>query len=181
MGGTAKCIVCKGPIVGRHPSGTCGLACYHKNYKRNNKAKFAGYHKKNYPKNKDRWNANKRSRYKADPVYREKIRVNINKWRAANRVRYRASTNAMLLREKRIVIAMLGGKCVCCGLTAWWCLTIDHIRPLRGRPRPRRQGFIHGLITGRIPPDNLQVLCSGCNMSKGTGTRCRLNHRITNA
>ena len=74
------------------------------------------------------------------------------------------------------VFAAYGGKCACCGESDQRVLTIDHIKPLRGRARKdaykqaRREGF---------PRAKFQVLCLNCNMLKGAGAACTHGQQIT--
>ncbi|HZH31172.1 MAG TPA: hypothetical protein VEY11_10450 [Pyrinomonadaceae bacterium] len=50
-------------------------------------------------------------------------------------------------------------------------LTIDHIRPLKGKKR-RPRIYQHLLAQGCPRDSNYQVLCLKCNMLKATGAEC---------
>jgi hypothetical protein len=67
------------------------------------------------------------------------------------------------------VFEAYGGRCACCGESHPQALTLDHVRPLKGRKRPKdayklavREGF----------PATFQVLCLNCNQLKGAGEAC---------
>lgn len=85
----------------------------------------------------------------------------------------RAKNNALRVkrtqRTRQAVIEKYGGKCVCCGLSDWRFLTIDHINNDgasehgggRGRPRSFYSNLLK--IDRRV---DLQVLCANCNCAK---------------
>jgi hypothetical protein len=79
-------------------------------------------------------------------------------------------------REK--VLAHYGQWCACCKSTER--LQIDHIAG-NGREHRKELGkpggtsFYQWLIKNDYP-EGFQTLCLRCNLSKGTGERCRLNH-----
>lgn len=60
------------------------------------------------------------------------------------------------LRLRYLTIRRYGGKCQCCGQrpTYWNPLNVDHIKPVSRFPWLR------------LDPENLQVLCSECNIGK---------------
>lgn len=69
--------------------------------------------------------------------------------RAAPGQGYTASDVLRLLRQQ-------SGRCAHCQRPVWVVFHVDHIHPLaRG---------------GYNEPSNLQILCPGCNLSKGAGT-----------
>jgi hypothetical protein len=88
---------------------------------------------------------------------------------------------ACLIRDaanKAAVFDHYGRACACCGATD--DPTIDHIHGggrvhRRQVGRPYSNGFYAWLIRERFP-DDFQTLCLPCNISKGTGTACRIDH-----
>ena len=85
--------------------------------------------------------------------------------------RYRLN-NAKIFKLK--VLKILGSKCACCNIKQWWNLTVDHIKPT-GK-RPKITDYYKQLTNGKHETKNLQILCYGCNLSKGQYTHCNLRH-----
>ena len=78
--------------------------------------------------------------------------------------------------EKRIkVLLLLGNKCICCGVTEWWNLQLDHIKPQTNN-RMQSVTVYTKILKGELNKEDFQILCRGCNISKGTTNTCRLNH-----
>ena len=69
------------------------------------------------------------------------------------------------------VFTAYGGAGACCGESHFDALTIDHIRPLKGKRR-RHRIYQHLLALGCPRDGNFQVLCLNCNMLKGTLAEC---------
>ncbi len=67
------------------------------------------------------------------------------------------------------VFEAYGGACACCGENHPQALTVDHVRPLKGRRRPKD---VYKLIVREGFPSDYQVLCLNCNQLKGTGEAC---------
>lgn len=67
------------------------------------------------------------------------------------------------------VFEAYGGRCACCGESHPRALTIDHVRPLKGRRRPKD---VYKLIVRFGFPPDYQVLCLNCNQLKGAGEAC---------
>ena len=71
---------------------------------------------------------------------------------------------------KRRAMQRLGGACTCCGVTELDFLTIDHINNDGGEQRkagqPSGQDLYRLIANAEHPPEDLQVLCWNCNMSK---------------
>lgn len=72
-------------------------------------------------------------------------------------------------KQKEIVVAAYGGKCVCCDETQIKFLTIDHINN-NGTEHRKKIGVLKGgtpmldwLIKNNFPRDNFQLLCFNCN------------------
>ena len=97
--------------------------------------------------------------------HKEYARAHPEKGREAS-ARYRAKRRIHNPQNDRLrLIKSLGARCACCGETVWWNLTIDHIVP-------KSRG-------GKDVRSNLQVLCWGCNKSKGRHYHCQLDHSLT--
>jgi hypothetical protein len=67
------------------------------------------------------------------------------------------------------VFEAYGGACACCGESHPRALTVDHVRPLKGRRRPKD---VYKLIIREGFPASYQVLCLNCNQLKGAGEAC---------
>ena len=67
---------------------------------------------------------------------------------------------------RRTVYDHYGGKCACCGESAYNFLTIDHINGDGNRERKRGEAFMRDIQRSGYPTD-LQVLCYNCNCSRG--------------
>lgn len=78
-------------------------------------------------------------------------------------------------RIKKEIITKLGGKCVCCGVSEWWNLTIDHIKPTRISKTGYNSDWWQKLYFMK-DLSSYQCLCFGCNSSKGVREKCTLNH-----
>jgi len=99
-------------------------------------------------------------------------------WAVAHPDRQRVHNRRWYERAREAVLDHYGRECACCGATE--LLTIDHMngdganhrRQLRSNDPSkvwswlRRNGF----------PAGFQTLCNPCNVSKGTGPSCRLDH-----
>ncbi|MDE1814715.1 MAG: hypothetical protein KGH87_08915 [Thaumarchaeota archaeon] len=77
------------------------------------------------------------------------------------------------------LINEMGGKCVCCGLTQWWILTLDHIIPIKGKNREHSYKLYYKLLKDLELRKDFQIMCYGCNSSKNDGEKCTLNHYIS--
>lgn len=102
-------------------------------------------------------------------------------WHSIPEVRKRQLELAKMRKYKLKIklLNRLGGKCVCCGvgMEQWWNLTFDHIKPqlikIKGDNYTSDwwQSLIH--IVDLSP---FQILCFGCNSSKGKREECTLPH-----
>lgn len=101
---------------------------------------------------------------------------------AANRQAYLQYARDYAAALKAQVLAHYGTACACCGSAD--DPTVDHIN---GDGRQFRESLIGGNKGGGMAvyrwiiandfPEDLQTLCRSCNRSKGTGERCRIDHR----
>ena len=82
--------------------------------------------------------------------------------------------------RKIALVEILGGKCRCCGVTEWWNLNLDHIIPVSKTKQKRISAAVYykNLLNGTLTLDNIQLLCSGCNGSKGNRKKCNLDHGL---
>lgn len=93
----------------------------------------------------------------------------------AQRRRYRVRRQA---RDREQVFAHYGTTCACCGTADG--LTIDHASG-NGAEHRREMGNRGGyrtyrwLVMNGFPP-GFQSLCEPCNLSKGRGAACRIDH-----
>ncbi|WP_428323690.1 hypothetical protein [Nitrosopumilus sp.] len=88
--------------------------------------------------------------------------------------RYRLDT----CKAKIKLLKIMGGKCVCCGLTQWWILTIDHIKPVKKDKRIDSRSLMFKLLKNPEMRKDFQVMCYGCNNSKNTGEKCNFDHNL---
>ena len=131
---------------------------------------------------------------------RAKSRINVRRWkekypernRAAQarayqkrytnfecRARHLAREKEYRRRLKMEVIAAYGGKCACCGETAFEFLSIDHIdgrlvHERRGRTRYQFDGIhlYRRLKSEGWPKDRYRLLCMNCNFAVGKYGYC---------
>ena len=83
-----------------------------------------------------------------------------------NRTTRIASMRVRYQNERQIVVARLGGKCVCCGETEPLFLTIDHVmNDGYAMPRASYNRMSRWLIKNDFP-DGFQLLCMNCNHGK---------------
>ena len=85
----------------------------------------------------------------------------------------------VIKRQREIkfqILDCLGWKCACCGVTEWWNLTLDHIKPtFDAKTRSRVTKKILNHILNH--PEEYQTLCWGCNNSKSNRERCTIDHK----
>ena len=100
-------------------------------------------------------------------VYRDYVRRHYFKHREVKNER-RREWSAKL---RDIVYAHYGNHCVCCGETEPTMLTLDHVNEDGGsqrriRPEMRWAKHLHAWLIKNGFPDDMQVLCYNCNISK---------------
>ena len=81
--------------------------------------------------------------------------------------------------KRRIkLLSRFGSKCICCGTTDWWNLTIDHIIPINRKNDKDNFDNQWKKIAVLDDLSEYQCLCYGCNNSKSRGTKCRIKHTL---
>jgi len=151
--------------MGRRPN-------YHKEYQELNKEKIKEYGKQYRLKNKEKileqqGKYRKENRDKVNEYYRNYTKQNKKHISKRNRERD--------YDIKKQLINEMGGKCVCCGLTSWWILTLDHIKPVKKQRRGQYRTFILKLLNNPNMRKDFQVMCYGCNNSKNIGDKCLIH------
>lgn len=91
-------------------------------------------------------------------------------------LKYRKDYRDCSHRSRIKLIQIMGGKCICCGITEWWNLTIDHIIPVKTQKREDGKTLIRKLIKDSELRKDFQILCFGCNGSKNSYEKCQLDH-----
>jgi hypothetical protein len=108
-------------------------------------------------------------------------------WREANAEQKKQMDKAFHERRRGELLAAIfghyGTACACCGITE--NLTIDHINgdgaehraslAAAGATNVTGQAFYRWLVRSGFP-EGYQTLCMPCNVSKGIGAQCRLDH-----
>ena len=81
------------------------------------------------------------------------------------------------IRDKKIAVDMLGGKCVRCEIDNIIVLQFDHIKPVL-RKEPQGSVFmVRQIVAGKVDLSTLQVLCANCHAIK-TYKEDRILNRI---
>jgi len=86
-----------------------------------------------------------------------------------------------ILKNRKMKIEIIknrGGKGICGGLTQWWILTFDHIKPIKGHNRLNTLVLLWKLYKNKELRKDFQVMCFGCNASKYTNECCGLDHTL---
>ena len=108
---------------------------------------------------------------------RETDRENSRRWRAENPEKRRAQHRRERDQLRNQVFAHYGRACACCGTTER--LTIDHIDGRTGNQHLMSIGgpgrYYTWLIANGFPA-GFQTLCIRCNVAKGAGLTCPLDH-----
>lgn len=103
--------------------------------------------------------------------------INDRKNRLKIQIEYDKKSRLRRYNERKKLFKIMGNKCICCKITEWWNLTIDHIKPLNDtKKRISPAILIPILLKNRILIKKYQILCFGCNTSKHTGKECVLIH-----
>ena len=117
----------------------------------------------------------KTRKYKSD--YYDKNRDEIIRKRRESYNTGRMLENKKYIRDRRKeAIKLMGGKCMCCGITEWWNLTFDHIKPVFRHRRQINSAHYNKLIKDHEYREDFQLLCYGCNSSKNIKEKCTIDH-----
>jgi hypothetical protein len=92
--------------------------------------------------------------------------------------RYKKTYRDCSHRVRIKLINLMGGKCICCGVSEWWNLTFDHIIPIKTQKRENVTTFIRKLIKNPELRKDFQIMCFGCNGSKNIYEKCQLTHDL---
>jgi len=79
---------------------------------------------------------------------------------------------------RKTVIEHYGAKCACCGDTNYEHLSIDHINNDGAEHRKTTNGQILQDTLNRGFPDNIQILCYNCNMTKNRNSDKRNKYQL---
>lgn len=98
-------------------------------------------------------------------------------WEAKNRekvlIQKRNASRRSNRRLKQDIVRAYGGKCVCCGESNFWFLTIDHIDRESFPESPRTGKPLYAwLKKHNYPRDGIRLLCYNCNCAKGFLGEC---------
>ena len=132
-----------------------------KQYQSQNKGKVVHTYKKTYQKNKEQKKA------RSVLIY-EKTKEHVCKLKGQRSV-----------QRKLKLFKILGMKCVCCNISEYWNLTIDHKIPLRTSKRQSAPSLYRELLENPEKRNTIQLLCFGCNVSKNRFEKCKLDHAIS--
>ena len=103
---------------------------------------------------------------------------NSKDWVGKNRKRSRKSQRMWSYNKRIELLRIMGGKCTCCGVIDFWNLTLDHIKPIRRKNGERFDNTIT-LLKNPEKQKDFQILCYGCNISKGAYDKCSIDHTLT--
>lgn len=108
------------------------------------------------------------------PDQLQRRRAYQRKWRDKNRQKWNKQCNERLRLLRLLVINGYGGRCACCKETEIKFLAIDHKYNGRGNPAKRHTNkkSMYKWILRNNFPDELQLLCHNCNLSKGSYGAC---------
>lgn len=109
-------------------------------------------------------------------INRKKLYIFHKKWDKKNPGRRNKADRDRIARIKKELLNIMGNKCICCGVSEWWNLTFNHIKPLKGKNRIYYEQLLIKLLKSPKERNKMQVMCFGCNNSKKTGEKCQINH-----
>lgn len=134
------------------------------------------YDARYYQKNKGKWKTWNHQRYKN---HKEEICEKGKQYYAANKLIIAKRNFLYLNKLKREVINHYGGKCVHCGETDIFILTIDHIDGGGIKHfKEIHRNFYRWLKDNNYPKKGFQVLCRNCNWRKWINERIKLYSTI---
>lgn len=143
-----------------------------KDYRKDNKDKFAQYDKEKYEKHGEKIRDRQKNARKLDP---EKFSLR-NKLYRENNYEYLKEYDAEKNRNFKIeVFSHYGSECECCGEQFMELLTIDHVKG--GGTSHRKEvgfglNFYRWLKDNNFPKEGFRVLCMNCNHSYGVRGYC---------
>ena len=117
-------------------------------------------------------------RQKCQKKYQWKRNLYAIGWRKRNRQHALELTRKKSEKFKPIVFSHYSNgamKCACCGLNSIHNLTLDHKNGNNNKNHKGGWQTWEDLVKNNFP-DGYQVLCFGCNISKGNRDKCMLNH-----
>jgi len=103
-----------------------------------------------------------------------------NKYYSDPKIIYKKKEQMRISKAKRRIklLSKFGSKCACCGITDWWNLTIDHIKPIIRKNDKDNFENQWKKIAVQNNLSNYQCLCYGCNNSKSYGKKCKIQHTL---
>lgn len=129
------------------------------------------YAKQYYQNNKEQILKRQRTYYQDNKDHVKEIK---DSWLLRNPERRKETTRKHNKNLKDTFLRMYGGKCVCCGETAWEFLTIEHKLGQVGINRKNKETgkFAYAKAVKEYRPDLYEILCWNCNCSKGRYGYC---------
>ena len=113
----------------------------------------------------------RRKKLASEPGYRERK----NKEAAISRSKHRDKINERQKLERRLarvqVLEHYGSVCVCCGVTDFEFLAIDHVNG-GGRQHYKQVGDLVRWILKNDYPEGFRILCHNCNQALGFYGAC---------
>ena len=101
--------------------------------------------------------------------------TNVSNWQKENPDKTNAKQRRYNKKLKIDALQIIGKSCICCGVSEWWNLSIDHIKPIDDR-RENSHNIYRDLRLGKLNNLDFQTLCHGCNNSKNAGMKCNIEH-----
>jgi len=146
-------------------------------YYKNNRTKD-GLHshcKSCHNKMNARWRANhtvedkkhhRRSNQNYRMKYPERVREQSAKSRAKHKEKYTEKLKIKKEQKRREVLQHYGNKCICCGESNFYFLTLDHKASDGSEHRKTFKDNIVDWIVKNDFPEMFQVLCYNCNLAR---------------
>jgi len=105
------------------------------------------------------------------------IKNDSKNWVKNHHEQWLSSSRKLKYKNKIKLLRIMGGKCVCCGNTEYWNLTMDHIVPTR-ESGSNRIDLVPLLLDNPSMHSKFQILCYGCNNSKNSHESCKIDHDL---
>lgn len=116
-----------------------------------------------------------RKKYASKESSRINQRKAVSNWQKDNKEKTNEKQRRYYKNLKIKVLNIIGETCICCGVTEWWNLTLNHIIPIKGE-RCNSHDIYRAIINGSLNKNDFQTLCNGCNNSKSDNEKCQLIH-----